>query len=282
MAIPITVSAIVALLIGSVALNDAWAQKKEERLKELRARYQTSDHSIYLSESNLNNLTVHLRDGANSGNVLKLGVSNSALKTFRGFLEQSTFERAFFKIDLNGIRASYMLRTDLVPGIRHLSWTEGTVVEVAVICDAYLQKQLQLQALTAALSKGAVSLRSGWISLDQFKVDPMVPASTLTGALDAFSKQAKAKPADLAVIKANDPERYRQINLFVDMTRESPSSLVHTMKYDVPSSMKLKWANQHILLDGYWKATEQNANPWRMQLEQLQKIEAEKLLDKPN
>lgn len=255
------------------------AQIDDGKLALLRKRYESSFESIYVSDSVLNNLAVHFRTSDTLERVTKDGTDAGVVNIFRKFLDDVAKDRAFLQLELRSLRAGFKRQSDPSPAIQPLPWTRDEVFQIALLCDHYLQGQLQLAQLQQKLATGKISVAASWITLDSLRRNPYVPAATMTGSLSHFLVYVKKNPAKVNALATSDPSIYTSVVSFkANVADPNLLSGSHVM-VDWPSAVKSEWRVKYKLLVGYGKSTDADSvQEWVQQLDHLQNIEFSKLV----
>lgn len=265
--------AIVSILLLSFA--PLGAAQVSKVMGELRARYERSFQSIYLTEVTLNNLKVHMRDEAVLKKIAGTGLSERALKAFHDFLVENEFTRLLVQIDLQTLRIGYKTSNDRGPTINLMAWDEETVAAIAVFCDKYFAAQQNLHEFQQQMMKAEIPVVVAWDRLSALAQDPFVPPTTLAEPLAAFSELAKAKKDELAVLAKVDAGKAQQISAFGRFADVASAPWSDLVAYEVPANVKTEWASKYKFLTGYWLATDNKVKQraWKAQLDMLQQIE---------
>jgi hypothetical protein len=205
--------ALALLLSVMLAGQQASAQQLDQAqiVVSLRAKYPYE--SIYLTNTTLNDLTVHLRD-PQKFKELSAVVPSKTLNTLRKFLESNTTSRAFLQIDIVNLRAGFKRSSERLGTISPLAWTKEDVANIAGFVDQYLNGQIAVEKLAMELQGGNIQVAAAWSTLDRLTKDPFVPAVSLSASLKDFSSLVEKKQSELAALKKTDLGKYQQIANF--------------------------------------------------------------------
>jgi hypothetical protein len=279
------ISGLRAISIFSILVSLTWscctyAQEIDEKaLEQMRKRYESSFESIYVTDPVLNNLAVHLRTTHSIALLTKNGADAGILNIFRKFLTDVANDRAFLQLELRTLKAGFKRQSDPSPGIQQLSWSRNQVYRIAVICDRYLQGQIELADLQNKLAKGDISIVASWNALEKFRRDPYVPAATMTGSLNTFLAYINQNQAKVSALAATNPSIYERIANFKTNVNDPSLTSPGRVRIDWPVAVKSEWDAKYKLLESYGKSTNANSvEPWLQQLDHLQNIEYEKLI----
>jgi hypothetical protein len=248
-------------------------------LDELRKRYKHSFESIYVSDTALNNLSVHLRAQRTIEALTKTGTRLEVLQVLRKFLEQVANDRAFLQLELRALRAGYKKQSDASASIQQLPWKQTEVFHIAVLCDRYLQGQIRLAEFVKQMSAGGISVGESWAKFHEFRKDPYLPVVTMTEALTDFASLADKRESEVGALALKDPGTYNSIKTFKMYVSEPgvPSKLFFAT--DWPTAVKSQWIKKYRVLEGFAKVTDDSAIPvWHAQLDTLQRMEYGKLV----
>jgi hypothetical protein len=268
------------LLLLTVHIGLAHSQRVDQQvLEELRKRYKQSFESIYVTDSALNNLSVHLRTQQAQDQLTKSGTSTDVLNLLVKFLSDITNERVFLQLELRGLRAGYKRQSDPSASIQQLPWKEGQVFHIAVLCDRYLQGQIKLAMLKKQLGADGISVVASWSKFDELRVDPYVPIVTMVDTLTAFALYAGRHEPQVNALAKSNPLAYKGITSFKSYVVDQKPPAGIYMATDWPTPIKSQWINRYKVLEGYGQSTDKTLVPvWRAQLDGLQHIEYSKLL----
>ena len=243
-------------------------------LEDLRKRYKDSFESIYVNDSALNNLSVHLRNDKNVEVLTQHGANPEALSLLRKFLLEMANDRAFLQLQLRALRAGFKKGSDLSATIQQLPWTDRQVLYVAVVCDRYLQGQWNVSELKRALMSGQISVADSWKRFDQLRRDPYVPPVTIADPLTDFAAYAQRNEAQVNALAGTNPFVFNQISRFKSRANDNrpPEDLYFAFEW--PTSVKSEWARRYKALESYGQSTDAALVPsWRRQMDFLQDLQ---------
>ena len=247
-------------------------------LEEMRKRYKNSFESIYVTDSALNNLFVHLRARDAQDKLTKLGTNADVLNVLVKFLADIANDRAFLQLELRVLKAGYKKQSDPSATIQQLPWKEGQVFHVAVLCDRYLQGQLKLAALKKQLASSGITVGESWSKFDELRVDPYVPAVTMVETLADFVSYTDRRGPEVTALATTNPYAYNGIINFKLNAKDEKAPIRTYFATDWPTAIKSQWIKRYKILESYAKSTDENsAVKWEAQLDGLQRLEYAKL-----